>query len=101
MVMLIMELCSFKLSKVYSYLVAPVVMTIMTVTAVPRSLNQVSSSRARARANQGAFLSAEQCACNQTCAGSDKRSLSSAVVLTAVVTSRAPLRVYFESSGSD
>ena len=59
----------------------------MTVTTVPMSLNQVAGSGARAGANQGAFLSAEQCASNQPCRSSDKRSLGSAVVNTVVVAS--------------
>jgi hypothetical protein len=41
---------------------ASVVTTIMTMTAIPMSLNQVTSSGACARANQCAFLSAEQSA---------------------------------------
>lgn len=59
----------------------------MTLTVVPVSLDQVAGSRARARANQGTFLSADQCASKHSCRSSDKRSLSSAVVNAVVITS--------------
>ena len=57
----------------------------ITMTVVPMSLNQVTSSGARPGTNQCGFLPAQQSAGEQTCADSDKRSLGSAVV-NAVVT---------------
>jgi hypothetical protein len=75
-------------------LIAPVE---TTVAVVSMPLDQVTRPGAGAGANHGASSPPDQRASNRPYHASDDRSLGSAVVMTTVVASRAPLCVYIES----